>query len=114
MATEATAVVFGDLADVVEIKIDSSKHKYMQQPTNSNYVNNDIFKMLTKTFFVNPAAIHKTTQFVNHLKFSYLELTELVVMLEHKYNVTFADDEISQLKRVGDLDRLLVVTQKQQ
>jgi acyl carrier protein len=86
----------------------------MQQPTKSSYVNNDIFKLLTKTFFVNPAAIHKATQFVNHLKFSYLELTELVVMIELKYNVTFADDEVHRLKRVGDLDRLLVGTQRQQ
>jgi hypothetical protein len=63
--------------------------KAMQQSLNSKYVNNDIFKVLTKTFFVNPAAVRRTTKFVKHLAFSYSELTELVVMIEHKYNKNY-------------------------
>jgi acyl carrier protein len=76
-------------------------------------INKEIERLLRRHFFVNPAAINKTTKFVKHLKFSYLELIELVVMVELKYNVTFADSEIQQLKRIGDLDRLLIYTQNQ-
>jgi acyl carrier protein len=69
---------------------------------------------LTKTFFVNPAAVRRTTKFVKHLAFSYSELTELVVMIEHKYNVTFADNDVERLRSVGDLEHLLSYAQNHQ
>jgi acyl carrier protein len=70
-------------------------------------IQNDITQLLSKTFFVNPDSISTGTKFVKHLGLSDSEFIELIVMVEEKHNITFADEELIHLHSVGDLAHLL-------
>jgi acyl carrier protein len=62
-----------------------------------------IQEALAEQFEVDPSAITRDTDIINDLGADSLDLVELIMTLEDKYNVTITDESVYENKTVGDI-----------
>ncbi|MBQ8523238.1 MAG: acyl carrier protein [Clostridia bacterium] len=59
--------------------------------------------LLVDELSVNPADITPTAELVNDLGINSLELADLVLMCEERFNIEIGDDDIHKFITVGDV-----------
>lgn len=66
-----------------------------------------IRKILAEQFSLNEADINEDTSFTEDIGADSLDLVELVMALEQEFDVEIDDDEIENIKTVGDAVRYI-------
>jgi acyl carrier protein len=64
---------------------------------------NEIIEALCEQLKVDPATINENTSVIDDLGADSLDIVELLMTLEDKYGVIVPDDEVVNLKTVGDI-----------
>ena len=65
--------------------------------------------LLVEELSVNPEDITPTAELVNDLGVNSLELADLVLLCEEKFDIEITDDEIHKFVTVGDIVEFLTV-----
>ena len=60
-------------------------------------------KVLVEEMSINPDDITMDAELINDLGFNSLELADLVVLCEEKFDIVFKDSDIPSLLTVGDV-----------
>lgn len=66
---------------------------------------NEIRKILSKNFFINPRAIGETKKFRNDLGLNSVELLEMVYDIEKAFGINIPDEQLEKVKTVKDMAR---------
>ncbi len=78
-----------------------------------NIIDEQLTKVLTKNFFVNPLAVQPNKYFYKDLGLNSLEFLEMVVSIETFFGVNIPDEQLDKLKTVRQMsecvDKLLLV-----
>ena len=67
----------------------------------------EIKAMLVEEMSIDEAEIKESAEFINDLGFNSLELADLVLLCEEKFNIEISDNEISKFITVGDVAEYL-------
>ena len=68
--------------------------------------------LLVDELSVNPADITPTSELVNDLGINSLELADLVLLCEERFNIEIGDDDIHKFVTVGDVVDYLTANAK--
>ncbi len=62
-----------------------------------------IKKLLCEEMSLNEADITPETELVNDLGLNSLEMADMIVICEEKFDITFEDDDLASLVTIGDV-----------
>ncbi len=63
----------------------------------------EIVDVFAKKFDVDPSELKLTTNIFEDLGADSLDVVDLLMMLEDKYNISIPDDEAQDMKTIGDV-----------
>lgn len=64
-------------------------------------------EILAKQFQKNPSVISENTRIIEDLGADSLDIVELLMTMEEEYGITIPDDEVQEIKTVGDVEKYL-------
>lgn len=75
-----------------------------QSPKDSvSVIEKGVKEVVAKQLYLEESAIKPTSDLVKDLGADSLDVVEIVMSLENKYNIKFSDDELNSIKNVGDI-----------
>lgn len=66
-----------------------------------------LMELLATQFKKDPATINENTRIIEDLGADSLDVVELLMTLEDDYGITIPDDEIQEIKTIGDVEKYL-------
>lgn len=60
-------------------------------------------KVIAKQLHIEEGGIRRTSDLIKDLGADSLDIVEIVMSLENKYNISFSDDELNKIKKVSDI-----------
>jgi acyl carrier protein len=66
---------------------------------------NEIRKILSKNFFINPRAISEAKKFKNDLGLNSVEFLEMVYDIESTFGINIPDEQLEKVRTVKDMAR---------
>lgn len=66
-----------------------------------------LMELLAKQFRKDPSTINENTRIIEDLGADSLDVVELLMTLEDDYGITIPDDEIQEIKTIGDVEKYL-------
>ena len=76
----------------------------VQNPNDSiSAIEDDVKAAIAKHLGIDKSRISRNSDFVKDLGADSLDVVEIVIALEKQYGFEFADDELNNLKKVGDI-----------
>ena len=62
---------------------------------------------MAKQFKKDPSTINENTRIIEDLGADSLDVVELLMTLEDDYGITIPDDEIQEIKTIGDVEKYI-------
>mgnify|MGYP004494463657 CR=1 FL=1 len=66
-----------------------------------------LIELLAKQFKKDPSTINENTRIIEDLGADSLDVVELLMTLEDDYGITIPDDEIQEIKTIGDVEKYI-------
>ena len=66
-----------------------------------------LIELLAKQFKKDPSTINENTRIIEDLGADSLDVVELLMTLEDDYGITIPDDEIQEIKNIGDVEKYI-------
>lgn len=66
-----------------------------------------LIETLAKQFKKDPSEINENTRILEDLGADSLDVVELLMTLEDDYGITIPDDEVQEIKTIGDVEKYL-------
>jgi acyl carrier protein len=66
---------------------------------------NEVRKILSKNFFINPRAISEAKKFKNDLGLNSVEFLEMVYDIESTFGINIPDEQLEKVRTVKDMAR---------
>ena len=66
-----------------------------------------LIELLAKHFKKDPSTINENTRIIEDLGADSLDVVELLMTLEDDYGITIPDDEIQEIKTIGDVEKYI-------
>jgi len=96
---DAMAVNVRNTPSDVMIAVDVS-----QAPKDSlSAIEKGVWKVIAKQLNIEDGNIRRTSDLIKDLGADSLDIVEIVMSLENKYNISFSDDELNKIKKVSDI-----------
>lgn len=66
-----------------------------------------LIELLAKQFKKDPSTINENTRIIEDLGADSLDVVELLMTLEDDYGITIPDDDIQEIKTIGDVEKYI-------
>ena len=66
-----------------------------------------LIELLANQFKKDPSTINENTRIIEDLGADSLDVVELLMTLEDDYGITIPDDEIQEIKTIGDVEKYI-------
>ena len=66
-----------------------------------------LIELIAKQFKKDPSTINEDTRIIEDLEADSLDIVEMLMMLEEDYGISIPDDEVQEIKTVGDVKKYI-------
>ena len=66
-----------------------------------------LIELIAKQFKKDPSTINEDTRIIEHLEADSLDIVEMLMTLEEDYGISIPDDEVQEIKTVGDVKKYI-------
>ena len=66
-----------------------------------------IQKIIAEQLYIDSSSITEETKFIDELGEDSLDIVQMLIAMEKTFGISFGEDEIAEIKTVGDAKRLI-------
>ncbi len=66
-----------------------------------------IQKIIAEQLYIDSSSITEETKFIDDLGADSLDIVQMLIAMEKTFGISFGEDEIAEIKTVGDAKRLI-------
>ena len=66
-----------------------------------------LIELIAKKFKKDPSTINEDTRIIEDLEADSLDIVEMLMTLEEDYGISIPDDEVQEIKTVGDVKKYI-------
>ncbi len=66
-----------------------------------------IQKIIAEQLYIDSSSITEETKFIDDLGADSLDIVQMLIAMEKTFEISFGEDEIAEIKTVGDAKRLI-------
>ncbi|MBS5737358.1 MAG: acyl carrier protein [Clostridiales bacterium] len=66
-----------------------------------------LIELIAKQFKKDPSTINEDTRIIEDLEADSLDIVEMLMTLEEDYGISIPDDEVQEIKTVGDVKKYI-------
>ena len=66
-----------------------------------------LIELIAKQFKKDPSTINEDTRIIEDLEADSLDIVEMLMTLEEDYGISIPDDEVREIKTVGDVKKYI-------
>lgn len=66
-----------------------------------------IKKIIAEQLYIDSSSITEETKFIDDLGADSLDIVQMLIAMEKTFEISFGEDEIAEIKTVGDAKRLI-------